>query len=296
MTAAKEPGDTPATSEFDVARTLTRSPTPGHYLGEFGEGWSIGLAVNGGMVMAVATTALRRRLADDGDDRHPDPVAFSGYFLTASAPGPLEVTTEVLRAGRTLTTGQVSLTQPGTDGAPVERMRALLSLGDLSGAAAALRQPEPPAMPGPEDCVASTDAPPSTLRDSSLLERLDLRFDPACVGWAVGRPSGRGEMRGWLRMSDGREPDPTMLLLALDGLPPVAFELGIPGWAPTLEFTAHLHGRPAPGWLQLQVTNRVLAGSMMEEDALVWDSTGRLVAQSRQLCGVRVPLGWSPVT
>ncbi len=282
------------TTEYDTALDLSDSDRPGRYTGTFGDGWRIGNAINGGVVMAVAAAAMQRRLVADGIEHHRDPVAFSGYFLTAAQPGALLATTEVLRSGRTLTTGQVSLSQPGPDGEPVERMRALMSLGALMTDTGPLRQPDPPQMPAPEGCVASTDAPPSFLRDSSLLERLDLRLDPACVGWAVGQPSGQGEMRAWLRMADGREPDPTMLLLALDGLPPVAFDIGIPGWAPTLEFTAHVHARPAPGWLQLQVTNHVLAGSMMEEDARVWDSTGALVAQSRQLCGVRVPPGWSP--
>ncbi|MDQ2755260.1 MAG: thioesterase family protein [Actinomycetota bacterium] len=282
------------TTEYDTALDLVDTDRAGTYAGVFGEGWTIGNAINGGVVMAVSTAAMQRRASADGFGRHRDPVAFSGYFLTASEPGPLTVTTEVLRSGRTLTTGQVSVTQPGGDGEPVERMRALLSLGDLGVGASPLRQPDPPPMPQPDACVASTDAPPSFLRDSSLLERLDLRLDPACVGWAVGQPSGQGEMRAWLRMADGREPDPTMLLLALDGLPPVAFDLGIPGWAPTLEFTAHVHARPAPGWLRLQVTSHVLAGSMMEEDARVWDSSGAMVAQSRQLCGVRLPQGWSP--
>jgi hypothetical protein len=74
-----------------------------------------------------------------------------------------------------------------------------------------------------------------------------------------------------------------MLLLAVDALPPVAFELGLPGWTPTLELTAHVRCRPAPGWLRIQVSNRTLAGGYLEEDAEVWDAQGRLVALSRQL-------------
>ena len=278
---------------YDDVTALAASDVPGRFEGEVTPGWTIGMAVNGGVVMALASTAFARRLEADGDTAHPDLVAFSGSFLTGTAPGPVAVDTEVLRVGRTLATGQVSVQQPGDDGEPVERMRALLSFGDLAGSTTA-RQPEPPAMPGPDACVSSSDAPPASLRSQEFLQRLDLRIDPACAGWALGRPSGLGETRGWLRMADGREPDPILLLLALDGLPPVAFDLGIPGWAPTLEFTAYVHGRPAPGWLQLQITSAVLAGGMMEENALVWDSAGRLVAQARQLCGVRLPEGWSP--
>jgi hypothetical protein len=125
---------------------------------------------------------------------------------------------------------------------------------------------------------------PAALRGSaSLLDRLDLRLDPACAGWAVGRPSGRGFLQGWLRLADGRQPDPLMLLLAVDALPPVTFDLGLPGWAPTLELTAHVRAVPAPGWLKVVHRTRNFAGGLMEEDAEVWDEAGRLVAQSRQL-------------
>ncbi|GAA1887318.1 thioesterase family protein [Lapillicoccus jejuensis] len=281
------------TSEYDAALDLTPAEVPGRWAGRFSDGWSIGQAVNGGLVMAVAVEALHRQLAEQGDAAHPDLVAVSAFFLTASQPGPVVVDTEVLRPGRTLTTGQVSLQQPGEDGTPVPRMRSLVSVGALTGTPAR-RQPPPVDLPAPEDCVGSGDAPPGGLASSTLLQRLDLRLDPSCVGWAVGRPSGRGVMRGWFRFADGREPDPTSLLLALDGLPPVAFELGIPGWAPTLELTAHVWARPAPGWLRVEVTSEVLSDATMEEDARVWDSSGRLVAHSRQLCGVRVPEGWAP--
>ena len=84
-------------------------------------------------------------------------------------------------------------------------------------------------------------------------------------------------------MADGREPDPVMLLLAADALPPATFDLGLYGWAPTLELTVHVRASPAPGWLRIRHATRNFAGGLFEEDAEVWDSAGRLVAQSRQL-------------
>lgn len=281
------------TFEFDTAMELAPlaggEHTPGTFSGGFTDGWIIGDAVNGGIVMTLATTALRRVLTDSGG--HPDPVAFSGYFLTPSAPGEAVVETSVLRSGRTLSTGQASVCQPDPDGRLVERMRALASFGDLDASAEALRSAAPPEMPPPDQCLSSDQAPPDFLRAASLLKRLDLRIDPATAGWAVGKPSGKGVMRGWLRFRDGREPDPVALLFALDALPPVAFDLGLLGWTPTLEFTGHVRAKPAPGWLQVALSSENLSGGLMEEDARVWDSTGRFVAQSRQLCGVRVPAG-----
>lgn len=47
--------------------------------------------------------------------------------------------------------------------------------------------------------------------------------------------------------------------------------------------TTHVRGIPEPGWLRCKFTTRFITGGVLEEDGEVWDSTGRLVAQSRQL-------------
>ncbi|WP_371788150.1 thioesterase family protein [Streptomyces griseoaurantiacus] len=124
----------------------------------------------------------------------------------------------------------------------------------------------------------------------------DHRATPAQAGPGDARlgarlPSGKGEMRGWFGLADGREADPFSLLLAVDALPPTAFELGLSGWVPTIELTTHVRARPAPGPLRVSVTTRNLAGGFLEEDAEVWDSADRLVAQSRQLARVRLAEG-----
>lgn len=59
--------------------------------------------------------------------------------------------------------------------------------------------------------------------------------------------------------------------------------MGLSGWVPTVELTAHIRRRPAPGPLRVAITTRNLAGGFLEEDAEVWDFEDRLVAQSRQL-------------
>jgi hypothetical protein len=69
----------------------------------------------------------------------------------------------------------------------------------------------------------------------------------------------------------------------------VTFDLGMFGWTPTLELTVHLRAVPAHGWLRVCHCTRNVAGGLLEEDAEVWDSADRLVAQSRQL--TRIPRG-----
>ena len=63
----------------------------------------------------------------------------------------------------------------------------------------------------------------------------------------------------------------------------LAFDLGLFGWAPTMELSVHVRAVPAPGWLKVRHETRNIAGGLFEEDCEVWDSAGRLVAQSRQL-------------
>jgi acyl-CoA thioesterase len=273
---------TTAATAFDHGIEVARRPDqPETYDVELGAGWQIGAGINGGMLLATVGSALRSTLEPNG---HPDPVTITAYYLSASRPGPASVHTEVLRSGRSLSTGAASLVQV-EDGRDVERIRALATFGDLAALPDDVHTTAtPPDLPPPEECVSTSDAPPPPMMgEAGLLERLDLRLDPACVGWALGQPSRRGLIQGWLRMADGREPDPMLLLLAADALPPVTFDLGLFGWTPTLELTVHLRAVPAAGWLRVTHSTRNLAGGLLEEDAEVWDSDGRLVAQSRQL-------------
>lgn len=283
----------PVSSEFDAGSAVSaRDGEGGVYDAELGEGWRIGGGVNGGVLLAIAGRALAAEFGTADGDRpsHPDPLAISAYYLTPGVPGPATVRTSDVRRGRAVSTGQVSLFQDDGRGGEVERVRFLATYGDLASVDGDLTtSAQPPDLPPPDRCVSAAQAPPDFLKHASLLQRLDMRLDPATTGWAMGQPSGNGVIRGWLRMADGREPDPLMLLLAVDALPPVAFELGLPGWTPTLELTAHVRARPAPGWLRVNLTNRTLAGGFLEEDAEVWDSEGRLVALSRQLARASVP-------
>ncbi|MEM8662139.1 MAG: thioesterase family protein, partial [Pseudomonadota bacterium] len=45
----------------------------------------------------------------------------------------------------------------------------------------------------------------------------------------------------------------------------------------------HVRRVPEPGWLHCRFSTRFISGGMLEEDGELWDTSGRLVAQSRQL-------------
>lgn len=269
-------------SEFDRDTALTRRE-PGVYDIDLSAGWTIISAVNGGYLLAV----LGRALADTLP--HADPFTISAHYLTASQPGPAVVRTSVVRTGRTLSTGQASLLQYDEQGREVERIRVLASYGDLDSLPDDVRTTaKPPAIPPMDQCFGPQDGPAPVPGSSAITDRLMIKLDPSTLGWALGAPSGKGEMRAWFGLADGRDADPLSLLLAVDALPPTAFEIGIKGWVPTVELTVHVRSRPAPGPLRISITTRNLAGGFLEEDAEVWDSEDRLVAQSRQLARVRL--------
>jgi hypothetical protein len=272
-------------SEFDRDTTVTaRADEPGVYDADLSAGWTIISAVNGGYLLALVGRALSAALP------HPDPFTVSAHYLTSSVPGPAVIRTQVVRIGRNLSTGQASLFQYDETGAEVERIRVLASYGDLDSLPDDVRTTAvPPVMPAYEDCLGPEMGPAPIPGSSAIVDRLRLRLDPATAGWALGAPSGKGEMRAWFELADGRAADPLSILLAVDALPPTAFDLGLIGWAPTVELTTHIRRRPAPGPLRVAITTRNLAGGFLEEDAEVWDAAGHLVAQSRQLA--RAPRG-----
>lgn len=272
-------------SELEDALQLQQSGSG--WAGQLSDDWAIGEAVNGGLLMTLATTATARSSAAAGG--HQDPLTFSGVFLSPGTAGPVQLEPQILRSGRSMTTAQVVVSQQ-VDGRSAERFRALVTLGDLKKYAdPVLKTVAPPDIPPPEECVAASDAPPSALTKSGFLKRFDARMDPNTIGWAVGEPSGQGEMRGWLRLADGAPIDAAALLLALDAFPPVSFDLGSIGWVPTVEFTGFVRGVPAPGWLQVRLHTAHVAGGLLDEACDIWDSTGTLVAHSRQLASARFP-------
>jgi len=260
---------------FDLATAVRGGPE--RWAAEVDPGWTVAGRPNGGYLLALVTRAALKVAGQ------PHPLAVSAHFLSPSDPGPAELEVRRLRAGRSLSTARVTLAQGGQ-----ARLEALVTAGrvDPDAGPGWRRGTGPAGLPPVEACVAARPELPGGMR-ANLLDHLDLRLDPATVGWAAGRPGGRLEMRGWVRFSDGRAADPLALLQVVDALPPTSFDLGLASWAPTAELTVYVRGLPAPGWLACVVTGQLWQGGWFDEAAEVWDSAGRLVAQSRQLAGAR---------
>jgi len=247
-------------------------------------------AINGGVLLA---TVMRAVLAESP---LPHPIATSAHFLRVGAVAPAEVHVTWLKHGRTAATARAALIQ---DGKVI--VDTTMTVGTVPGPADAVGAAPgtltwtgpPPGFPAIEECVNLGEWRGTTAADGAAgyAAQVEMLLDPATTGWSDGEPSGLPEMRGYFQLRDRHDPDPYLLALAVDGLPPTVFGLGATGWAPTVELTWHMRAVPCRGPLAVAARARHVSGGWFDEEAEVWDASGRLVAQSRQMARVgRGPL------
>lgn len=278
------------TSSFDAATAVTPQGD-GRYGMDIHPEWSIGGRTNGGYLLAAATRAVLAELAagddpDDGGDgggegRHP--VAVTGAFAAPAPAGPARIDVEVLRRGRTTSVARARVVADGADCVEV-----VVTAGPLAAGEPLVAGPRPPVLPERDALVRLPDRGPSF--EVPIMRHVDIRLDPATLGWAMGVPSGEGELRGLVELADGRPVDPLALVLVVDALPPATFDVPglVMGWVPTMQLSAFVRAVPGPGPLTVVHRARSIGAGAVDETTDVWDATGRLVAVGHQLAAVRL--------
>jgi acyl-CoA thioesterase len=253
--------------------TAVRLVGDGRYAATISHNWDTPNGPNGGYSLATVVRALGEALP------HPDPFAISATFLRPVEHGEIGIATEVVRSGRRLSVGEARLVQGGK-----ERIRVVATYADLDAMTGPTRPlVDPPDLPPPDECAAPV-ATPERIADTATFtvgQRFEYRT-AVPLGFARGEPSGRSEFDLWMRFREPRDPDVWSLPSFVDGAPPAVMELGEMA-STTVELTLHVRRKPAPGWLAMRISTRHVIGGYHEEDMDVWDSTGALVAQSRQL-------------
>lgn len=257
-------------AEFDLD-TAVEHIEGNRFRGVVDPGWNIGANPNGGYLLSLVSSAIGE-LVD-----HPDPLSFTAHYLRPGVAGSrCEITVDVIREGRTLSTVRATLSQDGK-----ERVEVIAAYGDLSvpvGVDSDI-MPAMPALPPLESCVARTGAMQGI--DIAMLSKLHVMLHPQ---QAQPGQAGIPEVSGWIRFADDREPDARSLLLFCDTFPPSPFgKLGMIGWVPTIELTVHVRRRPAPGWIIGRFRTDDLEDGRMIETGGLWDSAGHLVADCRQI-------------
>ncbi|SIR67749.1 thioesterase family protein [Williamsia sterculiae] len=253
------------------------------YDGEIDPVFTIGPKVHGGSAQMLSALAAQTGFVDTaeasgaGPVDPPSPVAISSDFLHAPDPGAVQVRVWVRKRGRQVSVVEVDLQQNGRT-----TIHSSVTLGRLDDTASTYSADHPllalPVEP-PADALALADTPVAQINHLTAL------LDFAAVGSSLPfLEGGQGEPRTllWLKPK-GEEPDAGFTILCADISMPVVMNRGMFGWAPTVQLSTYVRRNPAPGWLRVSASSSEIQSGWFEEDHVVIDSTGAVVAQSRQL-------------
>jgi len=237
--------------------------------------WTILGRPNGGYLLALLGRAASALAGSDV-------IAASVHYLRSPAPGPVEIEGELLRRGRSISEVRTRMSQNGR-----LCLEALMSLGTLALAAAPRWDggiPDGDIVPI-GDCLLLPPTTPICSR-AAIFEQVEAHLDPESAESQFGRPSGRGQMRGWLRLPADERFDPVSLLYAVDALPPATFDTDCNAMVATVELTAYIRAVPAPGPVWIASRTRLIDQQCADQVCYIRDVTGRLVAHATQLAMV----------
>lgn len=228
-------------------------------------GWDIFGIPHGGYLAGLAGAAVLEATGK------PDIFSITIHYLRKAAEGPMSFVVEPVGESRRFTSVRATAMQGD---------RAVLSISASLGDRDAFSGPQWAASPpwNPREANLSPVAPPGL---PAVTERMRLRVDLDTTAFITGERRETAELRATVEPS---RIDQLAALIACDITAPAAWNvLGREGWVPTVELTAHVRNRPAPGPLGIDVRTTQIDGGFLEEDALVHDAEGRLIVQSRQL-------------
>ena len=232
---------------------------------------------NGGYIAAVLLRALVTRVGDlEGGAVARPPRSLTVHYPAPPTVGPAVITTEIIRAGRSLVTCGARLTQQG------KPMAAALAAFSPAWPGESWNDRPPPQAPPPETLTyGGLERPPLPF-----LDYWDHRFTKG----RVVDPTGLAETQGWIRLAEPEPIDGPVVAAMTDAFPPAVFtRAAAPNPVPTVDLTIHFRaGLPMDGlepddFVLGQFTTRTVAEGFLEEDGELWTNSGVLLAQSRQL-------------
>jgi acyl-CoA thioesterase len=198
-----------------------------------------------------------------------------------AAPGVLDVSVEVLRAGKSLSHARATLSQAGATCA--------ILLGTFGQARASQLAVAGRASPRP-------DAPPEAFAQlpfvAGLTPAFTRHFD---FRWtsraALFSGAERGELSGYVRPLSADRVDSAVIAALLDAFPPpILTQLTQPAPTSTVTWLANFNGLPpeapppaAQDYCYYASSTNSASDGYVSFDAALWDSSGRLLADSRQL-------------
>jgi len=258
-------------SDFDTETTLSQVDD-GHWQGLLSEQWNIGDNPNGGYLLAITVRAMAQLFP-----QFPIPVSVTSHYLRPGLSNKAcTVEVELVRCGRTLGTATGSLIQ---DGKTRLTVIAVFGLAAEDKSDNVVLSHSPPQIPPPQQCIERSGDQQGVILP--IRARLDMLLHPE---QALAGQANKARISGWIRFADQRPADCLSLLTFCDAFPPSVFGLlGNIGWVPTVELTVHVRRQPVAGWILGEFATEDLQDGRIIESGCLWDESGQLVAQSRQI-------------
>src|SRR5581483_3245075 len=191
--------------------------TGGCFGAEVSPDWTIGGKPNGGYLLAMCGRAAA------SVSHHPHVITASACYLRSPDPGPVRIEAEVLRAGRSASQVRARMSQGGSG-----CFEALLTTSELGASSAPHWDSGTPPVSQVryEDCARLIPRMPNGMR-VAIMEQVEVRLEPETSGFTTGRPTGRGELRGWLALPGGEPFTPESLIFAVDAFPPATLDIAL---------------------------------------------------------------------
>jgi acyl-CoA thioesterase len=260
-------------TKFDADTGLS-SVAPGVFEGRIDPAWRIVRGANGGHIATIVLRGMTMTV-DEGWG----PRALTVHFARVPKEAPFTISTQVERAGRTMSTLTARLIQ---EDKLVAFGLAAFSLPRTGPEFSDLSMPE---VPSPDDLEAVADR-----GDFPFGQQFDIR---RALGPEVPDPSNPAETGVWIRLREPRIADYLVVTQLMDAWAPSVFvKLGQGGGGagvPTIDMTFHyrealpLEGAKPDDWYLAVFRTHTARDGFIEEDGWLWSRGGKLLAQSRQL-------------
>jgi acyl-CoA thioesterase len=228
---------------------------------------------NGGYLAALLLRALTQRV----DDPTRAPRSLTVHYPAAPTEGPATITTEIIRAGRSLVTASARLEQGGRP------MAVALAAFSPAWDGPEWADLKPPSTPSANDIPTRTDEG-MTL---PFLAHWDQRM---AIGGLPGTEAAHAESGGWIRLAEPEPIDAIVVAAMSDAWIPAVFtRLADRNPVPTVDLTVHFRttlphpSTPPDSHVLVHFRNNTSAEGFWEEDGELWSPDGTLLAQSRQL-------------
>jgi acyl-CoA thioesterase len=239
------------------------------------EEWTQGRTTFGGLVAALGFRAMRTEIPNA------NPRSLFTQFIAPLSPGPVRVTVEILRRGRSTEQVEARIWQ--------SNVLASIVLGTFGAARqseAIVRAEPPPSM------VALSEIPRAPFV-AGLTPRFTRHFEYA---WPLNRLPFAGAvddatLGGWVRYPEATETDEALLLCLVDAWPaPTLRALRQPAPASSvtwkIDFTSQAKAFEPEAFIRFESSTTTSEEGYATVEAKTWNNQGTLLATSSQLVAI----------